>query len=641
MASKLEPLKEAAAELPSEEPTVTEKPTSSTDLVFGSWRELNENEHQRVCLSDRSIVETAPHNWDEGTVTKSALPGREGEKKFVCADCGAKKTETIPALPVPAGMNTDGEAEEKNGVVIVTKLPYMADGLTVKSVSVERTKVIVTVENNTGIPVSRRSRIAYKCYDKAGVVVKSGKISLEELLNGESCETYFYMSEDTVKILFGEAEVVEGEGVENGVTETVEIDGILVTKLPYTVEGLTVTDVFFDKTEVAMKVRNDTGKAIDGSSYIEYKCCNTDGKILKSASVYLENLNNGESCGVTFTMAEGTGKLLFGKAKIYEGTATDAGATEEIDGIVFTKLPYTVEGLTVNSITVDGMQVNVNVTNGTGKAIKDISYIDYKCYDAEGTILKSRSLYLRKLNNGESCNVSFYLEEGVVKVLFGGAKIYEGTATDAGATEEIDGILFTKLPYTVEGLTINSISVDGTRIVLNVTNGTGMAIKDITNIEYKSYDASGNILKTDEVFLKHMNAGESCITSFSVNENTVKVLFGEAKIYEGTATEIGSTEPIDGIQVSKLPYSVDGLQITGVVIEDGKVTVNVRNNTGGAIKGVSTYIAYKCYDKDGNVLKAESFSMQDADAGETCEGTFYIGADTVRIIFGAARVTGK
>ena len=33
--------------------------------------------------------------------------------------------------------------------------------------------------------------------------------------------------------------------------------------------------------------------------------------------------------------------------------------------------------------------------------------------------------------------------------------------------------------------------------------------------------------------------------------------------------------------------------------------------------------------------------MQDADAGETCEGTFYIGADTVRIIFGAARVTGK
>ena len=72
----------------------------ATGHAFGDWKELNEKEHQRVCANDPSHVETVAHNWDKGKITKEPAPGVEGEKQFVCKDCGAVKTEPIEALPV-------------------------------------------------------------------------------------------------------------------------------------------------------------------------------------------------------------------------------------------------------------------------------------------------------------------------------------------------------------------------------------------------------------------------------------------------------------------------------------------------------------------------------------------------------------
>ncbi|MBQ9879141.1 MAG: dockerin type I repeat-containing protein [Clostridia bacterium] len=71
----------------------------ATGHAWGEWKEINENEHQRVCANDSSHVETAAHNWDAGKVTKEPAPGVDGEKQYACADCGAVKTETIAALP--------------------------------------------------------------------------------------------------------------------------------------------------------------------------------------------------------------------------------------------------------------------------------------------------------------------------------------------------------------------------------------------------------------------------------------------------------------------------------------------------------------------------------------------------------------
>ena len=51
MASKIDPL--------------VEVPT--TENKFGDWTSLNENEHQRVCVNDPSVVETAAHNYKQNS----------------------------------------------------------------------------------------------------------------------------------------------------------------------------------------------------------------------------------------------------------------------------------------------------------------------------------------------------------------------------------------------------------------------------------------------------------------------------------------------------------------------------------------------------------------------------------------------
>ena len=40
--------------------------------------------------------ETCRHVWDSGMVTVAATCSSEGEKKYTCTECRAKKTETIP-----------------------------------------------------------------------------------------------------------------------------------------------------------------------------------------------------------------------------------------------------------------------------------------------------------------------------------------------------------------------------------------------------------------------------------------------------------------------------------------------------------------------------------------------------------------
>ncbi len=598
---------EPTTEEPTTEEPTTEEPTTEepiTEIVFGAWKELNEKEHQRVCLSDPSIVETEEHSWDEGKITKEAGCEEDGEKTFTCKVCGAVKAEAIPAAGHDYGEWTKLD-ENKHQRVCANDASH-----------------VETADHN---------------WDE-GVVTKEPAVG-EEGEKQFTCKDCGAVKNESIAAL-------PDPGVVNTDSEvTEERDGMIVTKLPYTVKGLTVDSISFKETllntQAFVKVTNGTGKAIGGLSSIEYKCYNADGTILESGSLYLENLNDGESCKVSFYLDEGTVKILFGDATIFDGKETEAGETGEIDGIQVTKLPYAVDGLTVNSVsfkeTFSIIEATVNVTNGTGKAIEKLSNIAYKCYDADGTIIKSGSLYLEDLNDGESCNVSFYLEEGTAKILFGEAQIYEGKDSGSGETEEINGIQVTKLPYTVDGLTVNSVTFDDKKISVNVTNGTGKAIDHLSNIAYKCYDADGNIVKSGSMYLEDLNDGENCNVSFYLEEGTVKLLFGEAQIYEGTVTTDGETEEIDGIQVTKLPYTVDGLTVISFKYDGSKTTVKVKNGTGKAIDSLSN-IAYKCYDADGNIVKSGSMYLVDMNDGESCSVSFYLEEGTVKLLFGEAKI---
>ena len=65
--------------------------------AYGPWTSLNEAEHRRICGNDSGHVETEPHTWDAGTVTKAATCTDAGVRTYTCSVCGGVKTETIPA----------------------------------------------------------------------------------------------------------------------------------------------------------------------------------------------------------------------------------------------------------------------------------------------------------------------------------------------------------------------------------------------------------------------------------------------------------------------------------------------------------------------------------------------------------------
>ena len=94
-----------------------------------------------------------------------------------------------------------------------------------------------------------------------------------------------------------------------------------------------------------------------------------------------------------------------------------------ISGYQVNKLPYKVSGLTITKIEFGAWDTKVTVKNETGKAVGSLTYISYKCYDAEGSVLNSSNLYLEEVDSGESCVVSLYLPDGATRVIFGDASI--------------------------------------------------------------------------------------------------------------------------------------------------------------------------------------------------------------------------
>ncbi len=76
---------------------------------WGSWEELDEEYHQRVCQNDDSHVETEPHSWDEGEITTPATCTEDGVMTYTCTVCQATKIETIPATGQFVYFNESGD----------------------------------------------------------------------------------------------------------------------------------------------------------------------------------------------------------------------------------------------------------------------------------------------------------------------------------------------------------------------------------------------------------------------------------------------------------------------------------------------------------------------------------------------------
>ena len=64
---------------------------------YSKWLSDGTDTHSRRC-TECDYVETQPHTWNGGTVTKPATEDSEGERTYACTVCSEEKTEVIPKI---------------------------------------------------------------------------------------------------------------------------------------------------------------------------------------------------------------------------------------------------------------------------------------------------------------------------------------------------------------------------------------------------------------------------------------------------------------------------------------------------------------------------------------------------------------
>lgn len=145
--------------------TITVK-QDTAEHQMSSWEIVDESRHTRVCLNDPTHVETAMHNWDDGTVTVPATVESGGEFVYTCRDCGAVKkvsTEKLSKANVYARMAAKGKRAE----VITWKKVKDADGYMVyfsrggTSDTYGTCRLVKTIANNNTFRYTKKKMIRF------------------------------------------------------------------------------------------------------------------------------------------------------------------------------------------------------------------------------------------------------------------------------------------------------------------------------------------------------------------------------------------------------------------------------------------------------------------------------------------------
>lgn len=557
----------------------------------------------------------------------------------------------VPSVVISANPTTAEAAtatEKKNGYTY-NKLPYKTNKLAITKLTFSTGSFTATVKNNTGAALSGDSFIPFKCYNKAGEVVKTGTMYLADVNKGESLRCSYSIPNSTVKIIFGKAEVKKGSVIKKP-SKTKKVNGIKTNVFPATFSKIKITKVSVEKTKystyVTFTYKNNTGKAISGSSALLMKCYDEDGNVLRGNGWYLKDLNKGETAKVKFTLSTSLAEIYVHGAYVREGKASTTGKTQKIDGITTNALPFKKDGIEVTDISIENAKFTLTFKNNTGKNITGTSSISYKSYDTSGEVLQTGSFYLQPLNKGETgCStwsVASY-DSKLSKVIFDEVSIREADAKIPVPSKLVKSgnLKMNKFPYTDNGLKLDFVEMEERAYGdpyyhFTMTNKTGKSIKS-PGIKYRVLDKNGNVIEDGSIYGNMMDDGETSACKLLSKANWAEVHFYTGSHYDGFKFASTKTEKIDGLTTNKLPFSNKKLKLKEVSFEKKyssyTATVAVENNTGDKLN-TGSYLAYKCYDKDGNVIEAGNGYGPYLQSGET--GNFDISSipeATVKILF--------
>lgn len=81
---------------------------------YGAWQYADADCHIRNCVKEGcSAVETQPHTWDNGVVTKEPTTTEKGIRTYTCTVCKGTKTEDIQMLEHQHSWSTDWTSNEQ------------------------------------------------------------------------------------------------------------------------------------------------------------------------------------------------------------------------------------------------------------------------------------------------------------------------------------------------------------------------------------------------------------------------------------------------------------------------------------------------------------------------------------------------
>lgn len=597
----------------------------------------------KLTAADARLVLRQAVGLEHFNDTQKTAADVDFDKKITASDARLVLRAAV-GLETLQQMNNDrGDVTVTVNGIAVTKVPYTKNGLTIESVSLDGNKLSCVFKNDTSETVSSSSNVEYKLYNAAGTVIESSYVTSKDMKAGDKSTNYLYISDDTAKVIFGDAKVSKGIDFANLPTEN--HSGIQITKLPYTYNGITVESLTVDTKyeRVYCVAKNVSGSAVKNTTECAYRCYDASGKVLKTSSFYLEDLNNGEKCKPSFAYPTGTVKIQFGEVDVRKDEHHTDNATSSFSGLKCFQNPYTSKGLTLKLTGMDDRKISYQITNNTGKTLSS-AYFNIKCYDAEGYVLTTTSFYAYRLNNGDTFSGYTYIKEGTTKLVAKSIGVNESTENYlVTSVSDVSGYKVTSLPYTAAGINVSSVSVDGRKMTFVCENKTGAPIEGGT-VYFRLFDAAGHVLDFSSVSLGLLNNGEKRKESISVTSDTVKVMIANVSTVKGDQYAIPTaTSTVNGLKTNKFPYTANGLRVNSCTYDSakGQVTFNITNTTGSAVTDYS-YITLKEYDASGNVVgSTEGKYTEKMNAGESCNVSYYLDEDTAAIYVVGAKSAVK
>ncbi len=419
----------------------------------------------------------------------------------------------------------------------VNAMPLDLNGVVINSITFEKKydKAVLSVSNKTGMPIAGTSFISYKVYNNDGYIVSSRDVSLEEMNNNENALVDFYYDEGLTKIVFYMSKVYKSDSLYQG--EMADIGGISVNKIPYSTNGIVIENATYDakNNNINIVIKNNNNFAVGEATSIEYKVYNADNFVVKSSEVYTTHLNAGEKCIKSIYLPEGATKVVFGKGTYKQADSLNHGNLSQYNGITVNALPYTTNGMKIESVSVDSnLRMNVKLRNVSGGAISSSSWINFKCYDANGIIVKVGSVSVYDLNNNESQITGFYITEDTAKVVFLNSKASAREAKKTFSVASVGAYQFNVTPSDFGGITIESarteVSYGTTYIYAKVVNNSGKNVNDSSYFYYECFDNEGNIIASSTTEIPRLNMYYEGEVKIRVPDNAVKVVIYDAKI---------------------------------------------------------------------------------------------------------------